>query len=178
MIFKFRTMQIYTILQSIMQPSEHANLCCSHFWVCGFSVSWICNIGASGSRYRKNKTHQKNLLVQKVTSAVSIELNCILEVAWWEEKTIMIFSMSNEPKLYPLTYECISIVFKLFEVLGQTSLALPAFTVHWSTVYVGCLYLVCVSFGPSSVLDLGCELCFTMCFLYFKMNYTNGGAVS
>lgn len=138
-------MQIYTIMQSIMQPSEHANLCCAHFGVCGFSVSWICNIGASGSRYRMNKTHQKNLLVQKVTSAVSIELNCILEVVWWEEKTIMIFSMSNEPKLYPLTYECISIGFKIFEVLGANQSCFTCF--HSPVKYSVCwvfIFSMCV----------------------------------
>lgn len=40
----------------------------------------------------------------------------------------MIFSISNEQKLYPPTYVGIIIVFNLFEVLRKTSLDLPPFT--------------------------------------------------
>lgn len=91
-----------------------------------------------------NKTHQKIYLLKKVTSAISIELNCILEVAWWEKKTMMIFSTSNEPKLYPLTYECISIVFTLFEVLGANQ---SCFTCFHSPVKYSVCWVFIFSMG-------------------------------
>lgn len=72
----------------------------------------------------------------------------------------MIFSISNEQKLYPLTYVCIIIVSNLFEALSTNQSCFISF--HSPVKYSVCgLYIYRRYPLDLTVLELGCELCLT-----------------
>lgn len=104
-------------------------------------------------------THKKPLLLQKVY----LKLNWI---AFWGcvlgDEEVVIFSISEDESIYPLTYVCILIVFNLLEVLRTKC---SCFTVSKPNKV---WYLLQVSFGCNSELDLWYELslagrCFLSC---------------